>query len=98
MRAARVMDSSIHQIHVPDHRPKNPAREQKRSMVKDSKAIARDQNAIWAGCGCAVHGTGIAPALRKMKLRINAKIATARIETGQARNPQRNSEAVRRFL
>ena len=77
---------------------KNPAREAKRSEVKDSKAIARDQNATCAGWGCAVHGTGMAPALRKMKLRRNAKRATARMETSQARNPQRNSRAVRRFL
>src|SRR5580658_724128 len=98
MRAARVLDRSAHQNHVPDHRPKNPVREEKRSAVKESSTIARDQNATWAGWGCAVQGTGIAPALRKMKLRRNPKMATARMEMSQARNPQRNSNAVRSFL
>src|SRR6204780_1762213 len=49
IRAARMMDSKAHQIHVPDHRPKNPAREAKRSAVKESKAMARDQQAAWGG-------------------------------------------------
>src|SRR5579863_4477409 len=93
-----MMESSAHQSQPPDHRPRNPARGAKRIEEKESRAIASDQNATWAGCGCAVHGTGIAPAFRKMKLRRNPKRATAKIETSQARNPQINSIAVRRFL
>src|SRR5580693_3826652 len=98
IRAARMTDSEAHQVQVPDHRPKNPAREPKRSAVKESRAMARAQNAACAGLGCAVQRTGMAPALRKMQLRRNPKMATATMEMGQARNPQRNSGPVSLFL